>query len=154
MKYHELNITANRQPNRIGRGIAHGQGKTAGRGTKGQNSRTGSSKKPGFEGGSNPLMQRMPKLPGFKSHKIRPEVVYTGQLNSIKSKVINNLAIFEAGLTTSANSRVKLIVKGAIDKPLNVEIQLASKQAVEMITKVGGSVKLISQIERIKLAKN
>jgi len=154
MKYHELDIVANKQPNRIGRGIAHGQGKTAGRGTKGQNSRTGSSRKPGFEGGSNPLMQRMPKLPGFKSHKVRPEVVYTGQLSSIKAKVVNNLAIFEAGFTTSANSRVKLIVKGEIEKPLNVEIQLASKQAVAMIDKAGGSIKLIPQVERIKLAKN
>ena len=154
MKYHELNITPNQQPNRIGRGIAHGQGKTAGRGTKGQNSRTGSSRKPGFEGGSNPLMQRMPKLPGFKSHKVRPEVVYTGQLMDVKSKVVNNLAIFEAGLITSANSRVKLIVKGEVNKPLAVELQLASKQAVEMISKAGGSVKLIPQIERIKLAKN
>ncbi|HUC78642.1 MAG TPA: 50S ribosomal protein L15 [Candidatus Saccharimonadales bacterium] len=154
MKYHELNAASNKQPNRVGRGIAAGQGKTAGRGTKGQNSRTGSSRKPGFEGGSNPLMQRMPKLPGFKSHKVRPEVVYTGQLDNLKAKIINNKTIFEAGLIGSANSRVKLIVKGKVTKQLTVELQLSSKQATEMISKAGGSVKLIPQQERIKLVKS
>jgi large subunit ribosomal protein L15 len=154
MKYNELVMTANKQPNRVGRGIAAGQGKTAGRGTKGQNSRTGSSRKPGFEGGSNPLLQRMPKLPGFTSHKTRPEVVYTGQLSAMKAKTINNLVIFESGLIGSANSRVKLIVKGEIDKPINVEVQLASKTAIEMINKAGGSIKLVPQQERKKLTKN
>ena len=57
MKYNELNLTPFRSPKRVGRGIAAGQGKTAGRGTKGQKSRTGSGKKPGFEGGQNPLAQ-------------------------------------------------------------------------------------------------
>ena len=128
--------------------------KLLGVGTKGQNSRTGSSKKPGFEGGSNPLMQRMPKLAGFKSHKTRPEVVYTGQLTNIKSKVINNAVIFETGLINSAHSRVKLIVKGEVDKPITVELQLASKSAIEMIKKAGGTVKLVPQQERLKSAKN
>jgi len=154
MKYNELIIVANKKTNRVGRGIAAGQGKTAGRGTKGQNSRTGSSRKPGFEGGSNPLMQRMPKLPGFKSHKIRPDTVYTGQLVGVKSKVVNNKTMFENGLISSAHSRVKLIVKGKIDKPLIVELQLSSKKAIEMIEKAGGSVKLIPQQERSKKIKN
>ena len=60
MKYHELTSTSQKSPKRVGRGIAAGQGKTAGRGTKGQGARTGSSKRPGFEGGQNPLMQRLP----------------------------------------------------------------------------------------------
>ena len=154
MKYHELTASPNKQQNRVGRGISAGQGKTAGRGTKGQNSRTGSSKKPGFEGGSNPLMQRMPKLPGFKSHKVRPEIIYTGQLDSLKAKTINNSVVFEAGLVNSANSRVKLIVKGNINKPVVVELQLASKQAVEMLGKIGGTFKVIPQQKRDKIAKN
>ncbi len=154
MKYNELVISANKKTNRVGRGIAAGQGKTAGRGTKGQNSRTGSSRKPGFEGGSNPLVQRMPKLPGFKSHKTRPEVIYTGQLAHVKGKIINNLSIFESGLVESANSKIKLIIKGTVDKPFTVEVQLASKSAIEMIKKAGGSVKLIEQQKRSKLAKN
>lgn len=154
MKYNEITVDANKKTNRVGRGIAAGQGKTAGRGTKGQNSRTGSSRKPGFEGGSNPLVQRMPKLPGFKSHKTRPDVIYTGQLANVKGKVINNLAMFESGLIESANSRVKLIVKGTVDKPYTVEVQLASKTAIEMIKNAGGSVKLIDQQKRSKLVKS
>src|SRR5579863_435028 len=98
MKYHELNTVANKKSNRIGRGIAAGQGKTAGRGTKGQKSRTGSSKKPGFEGGSNPLMQRMPKLPGFKSHRSTVVTIYTGQLDGLKLKNINNATLLEKGV--------------------------------------------------------
>ena len=77
MKYNELIVKKNKSSNRVGRGIAAGQGKTAGRGTKGQKSRTGSSKKPGFEGGSNPLIQRLPKLRGFHSHKVQPTEIYT-----------------------------------------------------------------------------
>jgi large subunit ribosomal protein L15 len=154
MKYNESSVIANKKSNRIGRGIAAGQGKTAGRGTKGQNSRTGSSRKPGFEGGSNPLLQRMPKLPGFKSHKTKPDVVYTGQMINIKAKTINNQVIFENGLISSPFSRVKLIVKGNVDIPLNIELQLASKSAVDMIKKAGGSIKLVSQQERPKSTKN
>ena len=71
MKYNELSPVAGKSRKRVGRGIAAGQGKTAGRGTKGQGARTGSSKRPGFEGGQNPLMQRLPKLAGFKSKAVR-----------------------------------------------------------------------------------
>ena len=102
MKYHELSTEPTQNKRRVGRGIAAGQGKTAGRGTKGQGARTGYSKKPGFEGGQNPLMQRMPKLPGFHSHKQRAEVVYTGQLDALAAKVIDNAALAAAGLVTNA----------------------------------------------------
>src|SRR5665213_3726852 len=89
MKYNELNIGSHRSAKRVGRGIAAGQGKTAGRGTKGQMARTGSSRRPGFEGGQNPILQRLPKLRGFTSHKTGPEVVYTGQLNILTDKLID-----------------------------------------------------------------
>ena len=81
MKYNELRINQTETAKRVGRGIAAGQGKTAGRGTKGQEARTGSSNAPGFAGGQNPLMQRLPKLPGFRSHQSKPKLVYTGQLD-------------------------------------------------------------------------
>jgi large subunit ribosomal protein L15 len=80
MKYNELQLGRDRKSKRLGRGISAGGGKTAGRGTKGQGARTGSKAKPGFAGGSNPLMQKLPKLPGFHSHKVKAETVYTGQL--------------------------------------------------------------------------
>ena len=76
MKYHELQVNSNRDARRVGRGISAGQGKTAGRGTKGQRSRTGSGRRPGFEGGQNPLMQRLPKLPGFRSIRVKAENVF------------------------------------------------------------------------------
>src|ERR1700729_2797599 len=98
MKYNELDIASHKNPKRVGRGIAAGQGKTAGRGTKGQNSRTGSSKKPGFEGGQNPLMQRLPKLHGFHSHKVGNEIVFTGQLDQFANKTVDSAVLADKGL--------------------------------------------------------
>jgi len=69
MKYNELNISKDKNARRVGRGISAGRGKTAGRGTKGQKARAGSRRKPGFEGGQNPLMNRIPKLRGFKQFR-------------------------------------------------------------------------------------
>src|ERR1700677_3447400 len=109
MKYNNLDLISNKSNRRVGRGIAAGQGKTAGRGTKGQNARTGSSRKPGFEGGSNPLMQRLPKLPGFKSNKPETFTVYTGQINGLSTKTIDNEAIFKAGIVENPYTKVKLI---------------------------------------------
>lgn len=148
MKYNELTLSSHKNSNRVGRGISAGQGKTAGRGTKGQKSRTGSSRKPGFEGGQNPLMQRLPKLRGFTSHRKIIDNVYTGQINSL-SGVIDNQALFEAGLLPSPNTNVKLIVKGDITKKLNVKLQLASTGAVEAISKSGGFFTKVDQVKRI-----
>jgi large subunit ribosomal protein L15 len=139
MKYNELNVAKAKAPKRVGRGIAAGQGKTAGRGTKGQNSRTGSSRKPGFEGGQNPLMQRLPKLRGFRSSKVAPEVVYTGQLDALTGKTVDNAALAEAKLVSNAFVSVKLVVKGEITKPKTVALQAASATAIAAIEKAGGS---------------
>src|ERR1700693_1335574 len=98
MKYNELTISSNKNPKRVGRGIAAGQGKTAGRGTKGQNSRSGSTRKPGFEGGQNPLMQRLPKLHGFRSYKVKAETITTRQLNNLGIAKVDNQSLFSAGL--------------------------------------------------------
>ncbi len=90
MKYNELQTSKPKSARRLGRGISAGQGKTAGRGTKGQRSRTGSKRRPGFEGGQNPLMQRLPKLPGFRSIRPKSELVYTGQLNQFSGQTADN----------------------------------------------------------------
>lgn len=139
MKYHELSTDPKQSKRRVGRGIAAGQGKTAGRGTKGQGARTGYSKKPGFEGGQNPLMQRMPKLAGFRSHKPKAEVVYTGQLDALAAKTIDNAALAAAGLVSSAYVKVKLVVKGDVTKKVSVKLQAASAGAVAVIQKTGGT---------------
>lgn len=147
MKYHELQVKANKPRSRVGRGIAAGQGKTAGRGTKGQNSRTGKGRRPGFEGGQNPLLQRLPKLPGFTSHRPKVDNVYTGQLAAVGSKV-DNFSLFEAGLIASPHTKVKLIVKGEVAKKHTVKLQAASETAIAMVQKAGGTFAAVSQIKR------
>ncbi len=152
MKYNDLKVVANRSSRRVGRGIAAGQGKTAGRGTKGQSSRTGSGRRPGFEGGQNPLMQRLPKLPGFTSKRPKAEVIYTGQLDAIGS-VVDNFTAFSAGLVSSPHVRVKLIVKGAISKKVSVKLQAASEAAIASVQKSGGTFTVTPQIKRIAKEK-
>lgn len=88
MKYGDLSISSDKKSKRVGRGISAGRGKTAGRGTKGQSSRSGGRVRPGFEGGQNPLYLRLPKLPGFKSHRPKAENVYTGQINELSEKLL------------------------------------------------------------------
>ena len=153
MKYNDLDVTKSRSAKRVGRGIAAGQGKTAGRGTKGQKARTGSSRKPGFEGGQNPLMQRLPKLHGFKSHKKVVENVYTGQLNELKAKTVDNFAVAEAGLVTNPYVQVKLLVKGEVSKAVTVKLQGASENAIAAVQKAGGSFEAVPQVGRSKKEK-
>lgn len=153
MKYNDLDVTKNRSAKRVGRGIAAGQGKTAGRGTKGQKARTGSSRKPGFEGGQNPLMQRLPKLHGFKSHKPEAENVFTGQLNDLKAKTIDNFALAEAGLVTNPFVSVKLLVKGEVSKAVTVKLQAASENAIAAVQKAGGSFDAVPRVGRSKKEK-
>jgi large subunit ribosomal protein L15 len=148
MKYHELDALKNKSTKRVGRGIAAGQGKTAGRGTKGQKSRTGSKKKPGFEGGQNPLMQRMAKLPGFTGYKIPPETVYTGQLDAVKGKTVDNAALADAGLVSNAFVKVKLIVQGEVTKAHDVKLQGASGAAIEAVQKAGGTFEKVARNAR------
>lgn len=151
MSYNQLDVSAKKSQRRVGRGIAAGQGKTAGRGTKGQKSRTGYSAKAGFEGGQNPLMQRFPKLRGFTSHRVAPEVVYTGQLDALGAKV-DNASLAEAKLVSSAYVKVKLVVKGDVTKKHTVTLQGASATAIAAIEKAGGSFKKVEQIKRPKTA--
>jgi len=131
-------MTANRRTTRVGRGIAAGRGKTAGRGTKGQNARTGGGVRPGFEGGQNPLMNRIPKLRGFRAVRPKAEVVYTSQLNDLGANV-DNAKLAEAGIISSEFVKVKIVLNGEVTKKVAVTTQGASKTAIEAIKKAGGS---------------
>lgn len=153
MKYNELNIKANKQKRRVGRGIAAGQGKTAGRGTKGQGSRTGSSARPGFEGGQNPLMQRLPKLRGFKSHKVKHENVFTSQLEQFSGKVIDNQLLADNNLVTNAYVAVKLLKRGDLTKKVSVKLQAASATALEAVEAAGGTFEAVPRQGRPATAK-
>lgn len=152
MKYNELDIDSNKKGRRVGRGIAAGRGKTAGRGTKGQGSRTGSGRRPGFEGGQNPLMQRLPKLPGFRSIHPKAELVTTEQLNNMGA-VVDNFTLTEAGVTSSPHVKVKLVAKGEVTKKVTVKIQGASKSAIELLTAAGGSFVETPQVGRVAIEK-
>jgi large subunit ribosomal protein L15 len=148
MKYHELQTTPNQSKRRVGRGISAGQGKTAGRGTKGQGSRTGSKARPGFEGGQNPLMQRLPKLKGFKSHKVRHENVSVGDLEQFAGKVVDTTVLAGAGLISSPHVSVKLLSGGELTKKVSVKLQAASAGAVETVEKAGGSFEKVERLGR------
>ncbi len=152
MKYHELTSTNKQSSRRVGRGIAAGRGKTAGRGTKGQGARTGYSKKPGFEGGQNPLMQRLPKLRGFRSFRTAASNVYTDQLAALGSKV-DNKALADAGLVENEFTSVKLLFRGEVSKKVDISLQGASAKAVEALQAKGGSFTQVARVMRPKTAK-
>lgn len=139
MKYHELNVIANTRPNRKGRGIAAGQGKTAGRGTKGQKARTGHSKMPaGFMGGQKAIMQAVPKLKGFKTLHSKATVVYTDNLNHL-SGTVDNFALAKANLIASPYEKVKIITRGELTAKIDLKTQFASQSAITLLEKAGGS---------------
>ena len=148
MKYNDLNVNKNTRPSRKGRGISAGQGKTAGRGTKGQKARTGHSKMPaGFMGGQRAIMQAVPKLKGFKSFHAKAEVVYTDRLNDLSGKV-NNMVLAEKNLISSPYGKVKVISRGELKSKVELETQFASKTAIESIEKAGGSFKKVAILKR------
>lgn len=147
MKYNELKVDSAKSKTRVGRGISAGKGKTAGRGTKGQNARTGGGVRPGFEGGQNPLAQRLPKLRGFRSIRTAAETIYTGQLNELSGKITNQ-SLYDAGLITTPYGSVKVVVQGELSKKLDVSLQGASKQAEAMIKKAGGSFTRVLRPQR------
>jgi large subunit ribosomal protein L15 len=139
MKVNDLQVSSHKNRKRVGRGISAGQGKTAGRGTKGQNARTGKKIGATFMGGQGPLMQRIPKHRGFKSIRVPAQVVYTGWLNQLDGKIADNMSLFEAGLINNPYHAVKVILRGELTAKVTVIAQGASKGAQEAITKAGGS---------------
>lgn len=143
MKYNQLQAAANTDRKRVGRGIAAGGGKTAGRGTKGQNARTGKKLHATFQGGQNPIISAAPKKKGFKSHRVPAQVVYADHLNALKGTV-DNFALFEAGLIATPFHTVKVIARGDCTAKVNLKTQGASKAVVEALTKAGGSFERVS----------
>lgn len=150
MKYNDLEVTKNTRPSRKGRGIAAGQGKTAGRGTKGQKARTGHYKMPvGFMGGQRAIMQAVPKLKGFKSFHKKAEVVYTDRLNGLNGKV-DNIVLAEQSLISGPYVKVKIITRGELTAKIDLETQFASKSAIQAIKAAGGSFKKVPVLKEPK----
>lgn len=138
-KYNELNVTANHDTKRVGRGIASGQGKTAGRGTKGQNSRTGKKNSATFAGNSRTMVTAVPKARGFKSLHAAAQVVYLDNLNAVKGKIVDNHTLYKEGYIATPFQAVKVILRGELTKAINLQVSGASKSVREAIEKAGGT---------------
>lgn len=151
MQFHELNAPANRKTNRVGRGISAGQGKTAGRGTKGQGSRKSGGVRPGFEGGQMPLYMRIPKLRGFTSKRTPATNIYTGQLQELGKATVDTVVLAEAGLIEHPHLKVKVVVNGDLTKKMTVKLQGASAPAIAAIQAAGGTFEQVDQVKRPKV---
>jgi large subunit ribosomal protein L15 len=142
MKLHELSPAAGSavKPFRKGRGAGSGNGKTAGKGHKGQNARSGGGVKPGFEGGQLPLYRRLPKR-GFTNHFATVySVVNVEALNVFEEgAVVDMAALMAAGIVRKANDGLKILGRGEITKKLTVRANVFSASAKEKIEAVGGT---------------
>ena len=130
---------------RLGRGIGSGLGKTAGKGTKGQNSRSGGGVRPGFEGGQLPLFQRLPKR-GFHNHtRVEYSIVNVEQLNVFEEgTVVDVKTLIVAGLVKDPkNGGVKILGNGEITKKLTVKANKFSESAKNAIEAAGGLVEVM-----------
>ena len=130
---------------RVGRGNGSGHGTTAGRGDKGQNSRSGGGKGPGFEGGQNPLHMRMPKLGGFKNrNRVEYAVVNVGRLEELfaAGDTVDVDSLFAHGVIKSKSAPVKVLGDGEITKALTVKADKLSGAARAKIEAAGGTVDL------------
>ena len=150
MKINELKSTlmSNKKRKRVGRGAGSGLGKTAGRGVKGQKSRSGVAIK-GFEGGQMPLYRRLPKR-GFKN-------IFSKKIQSINFNHINNIikkykinpeeikesTLFEKKIFNKSKGALKLLNVGELSLSVNIEVSYASKKAIEKVENNGGKVNLI-----------
>jgi large subunit ribosomal protein L15 len=163
MKLHDLRpADGSRQPRiRVGRGIAAGKGKTAGRGTKGQKARAGGSIPPWFEGGQTPLHMRIPKLRGFKNRfKIEYEVVNVGAIGALADRgafevetpakggkagpvTINQDILRAVGLVRTLNKPLKILGAGELSVPLFVVADAFTASARTKIEAAGGSVNVL-----------
>lgn len=129
---------------RLGRGIGSGLGKTAGKGTKGQNARSGGGVRPGFEGGQLPLFQRLPKR-GFHNHSRKEyAIVNLKQLNAFDDgAVVDVVALINAGLVKEVLDGVKVLGQGELTKKLTVKANKFSESAKKAIEALGGSVEVM-----------
>ena len=131
---------ARKNSKRVGRGIGSGVGKTAGRGHKGQKSRSGGSVRPGFEGGQMPLQKRLPKY-GFTSRIARTTAqIRLSELNAVDADVVDLDALKAADLVKSNVTRARVFLSGELGKAVTIKGLAVTKGAREAIEKAGGKV--------------
>ena len=136
---------AKKNAKRVGRGTGSGHGKTAGRGSKGQLSRSGGGKAPGFEGGQTPIYRRLPKRGFNNKFKVEYAVVNVGDLERVfeSGDKVDGEALREKGLVRGYDVRVKVLGDGEMTKSLTVHAHKFSESAVSKIKAAGGSAEVI-----------
>ena len=142
MKLHSIEQPAGavRAPKRVGRGTSSGNGKTAGKGHKGQNARSGGGVRPGFEGGQLPLFRRLPKR-GFSNAKFKVEyaTINVSDLDNFEDgAVVTPELLKEMGIVKKQLAGIKVLGNGELTKKLTVKAAKFSASAVEKIEKMGG----------------
>ncbi len=146
MKLHELSPAAGSAKSvyRKGRGPASGNGKTAGKGHKGQNARTGGGVRPGFEGGQIPLYRRLPKRGFHNVFAKHYTIVNVDALNVFEDgTVVSADTLIEAGIINDINDGIKVLGNGEISKKLTVMASIFSASAKEKIEAAGGKTEVI-----------
>lgn len=145
MKLHELKPAqgATHAPKRLGRGIGTGQGKTAGKGHKGQKARSGGGVRPGFEGGQQPLYRRLPKRGFTNIFKKEYNVLNVRDLERFDSGTLVTIeTLIEAGAIKQVKDGVKILGTGELTKALTVRVDKVSSAAAEKIVAAGGKVEV------------
>ena len=146
MKLHDLRSAegSTKAPKRQGRGTATGQGKTAGRGMNGQNSRSGGGVRLGFEGGQMPLYRRLPKRGFTNIWGTEYTVINVDDLNRFEAgTVVTPELLKEAGIVKKAKDGIKILGNGKLEKSVEVKAHKFSKTAIEKIEAAGGKAEVI-----------
>jgi len=147
MKLHDLkpNKGSKKNRKRVGRGYGSGMGKTSGRGTKGQNSRSGGGVPLWHQGGDTPYYRRMPKKPGFKNfNRVEYQEVNLEHLSAFrKNSEVTPEILREVELINTLSRPVVILGRGELKKPLKIKAHRFSRKAKEKIEKAGGTVEVI-----------
>ena len=145
MKLHELSPAdgSTKDRKRLGRGVASGQGKTAGRGTKGCNSRSGGGVRPGYEGGQMPIQRRLPKRGFTNIFAKNYAVVNIRDLSRFEAgTTVDEALLVKSGIVRGPRDGIKLLGQGEIDVSLTVKVDRASQSAQKKIEAAGGSLEV------------
>jgi large subunit ribosomal protein L15 len=146
MKLNELSPSKGARKNRkrLGRGVASGHGKTAGRGSKGQNARSGGGARPGYEGGQMPIHRRLPKRGFTNIFKKEFAVINVRDLARFEAgSIVDEAALVSKGLVKSARDGIKLLGQGDISHALTIKIHQASGAAKQKIEAAGGTIEVV-----------
>ncbi len=146
MKLNELSPAkgSQRPRQRVGRGVASGWGKTAGRGNKGHGQRSGGGVRPGYEGGQMPIHRRLPKRGFTNIFKKNFAIINIRDLARFESgSTVDEVELVKIGLIKGAYDGIKLLGQGEIDYPLQIKVNAISKSAQEKISAAGGTVEVV-----------